>query len=120
MITFEFAKEFATEWIEAWNSHDLDRILSHYTDDFSITTPMAAKLYPQSKGIVRGKDDVRKYWTIGLERIPNLQFELIELLVGIDGITIYYINTATNKRAAEVLIFNEYLEVYKINVYYSE
>ena len=30
------ANEFAAEWIEAWNAHDLDRILSHYTDDFEM------------------------------------------------------------------------------------
>ena len=23
------SKEFAVEWIESWNSHDLDRIMSH-------------------------------------------------------------------------------------------
>ncbi|AFK04491.1 hypothetical protein Emtol_3362 [Emticicia oligotrophica DSM 17448] len=120
MITLDFAKSFAEEWIDAWNSHDLDRILSHYTDDFSITTPMAAKLYPQSNGIVVGKEEVRKYWTIGLERIPNLKFELIELLIGIDGITIYYLNTATNKKAAEVMTFDKNLMVNQINVYYSE
>lgn len=120
MITLDFAKSFAEEWIDAWNSHDLDRILSHYTDDFSITTPMAAKLYPQSNGIVVGKEEVRKYWTIGLERIPNLKFELIELLIGIDGITIYYLNRATNKKAAEVMTFDKNLMVNQINVYYSE
>jgi ketosteroid isomerase-like protein len=120
MITFEFAKHFAQEWIEAWNSHDLDIILSHYTDDFTIKTPMAAKLLPETKGLVEGKENIRKYWTIGLERIPNLKFELIEFLVGIDGITIYYINTATNKKSAEVMTFNNELKVNKIVVYYTE
>jgi ketosteroid isomerase-like protein len=32
--------KFALEWIESWNSHDLDRILSHYADDVEVTTPM--------------------------------------------------------------------------------
>lgn len=120
MITFDFAREFSDEWIESWNSHDLDRILSHYTDDFCITTPMAAKLFPESKGVVEGKENVRKYWTFGLEKIPNLKFELIDFLVGIDGITIYYINTATTKKSAEVLIFDKDLKVYKTSVYYTE
>jgi ketosteroid isomerase-like protein len=31
---------FAKVWVESWNSHDLDKILSHYSDDFEITTPM--------------------------------------------------------------------------------
>jgi ketosteroid isomerase-like protein len=32
-ITKEWAESFAVEWIEAWNGHDLPRVLSHYTDD---------------------------------------------------------------------------------------
>ncbi|WP_435354417.1 nuclear transport factor 2 family protein [Emticicia sp. SJ17W-69] len=119
MISFEFAEHFTQEWIESWNSHNLDIILSHYTDDFCIRTPMAAKLFPESNGVVDGKENVRKYWTIGLERIPNLKFELIDFLVGIDGITIYYLNTATNKKTAEVMSFDENLKVNKASAYYT-
>lgn len=36
------ANEFAAEWIEAWNAHDIDRILSHYTDDFEMNSPLIA------------------------------------------------------------------------------
>ena len=36
------AKRFAREWIEAWNSHDLDAILSHYATDVVLTSPVAA------------------------------------------------------------------------------
>ena len=36
------AQAFADEWIEAWNSHDLDRILSHYSDDAELLSPVAA------------------------------------------------------------------------------
>ncbi|HEX5049396.1 MAG TPA: nuclear transport factor 2 family protein, partial [Gammaproteobacteria bacterium] len=39
MITQDFAQTFAHEWIDAWNSHDLDRILSHYADDFVMSSP---------------------------------------------------------------------------------
>jgi ketosteroid isomerase-like protein len=34
------AQEFALEWIAAWNSHDLERILRHYTDDVEVTSPL--------------------------------------------------------------------------------
>ena len=35
MITKEFASAFAHHWIESWNKHDLDEILSHYSDEFN-------------------------------------------------------------------------------------
>jgi hypothetical protein len=34
------AQEFAIEWIAAWNSHDLERILGHYADDVEVTSPL--------------------------------------------------------------------------------
>ena len=34
------AQDFAQEWIAAWNSHDLDRILSHYAEDVEVTSPL--------------------------------------------------------------------------------
>nr|WP_288833767.1 nuclear transport factor 2 family protein [uncultured Flavobacterium sp.] len=119
-MTSEFANKFANEWIDAWNSHDLDKILSHYSDDFSIETPMALKLIPESNGLITGKSNVRKYWTIGIERIPNLKFELLDLLIGVNCLTIYYINTATNKKSVEVMKFNNYNKVNKAIVNYSE
>ena len=33
MLDRESAEQFAAGWIAAWNGHDLDQILSHYTDD---------------------------------------------------------------------------------------
>ena len=31
---------FAEEWITAWNTHDLDRILSHYAEDIVFRSPV--------------------------------------------------------------------------------
>ena len=33
---------FEHEWIEAWNAHDIDRILLHYRDDVRFVSPIAA------------------------------------------------------------------------------
>lgn len=30
---------FSESWIDAWNSHDLERILAHYEDDFLLESP---------------------------------------------------------------------------------
>jgi ABC-2 type transport system permease protein len=36
MMTREAAVRFAEGWAAAWNAHDLDRILAHYSDDFEM------------------------------------------------------------------------------------
>ena len=120
MITTAFANQFAQTWVDSWNSHNIDKILDHYTDDFVIETPMASKLFPESKGMVKGKDDVKKYWLIGLERIPHLKFKIIDTLLGVNSLTVYYINTATNKKSVEVMSFNNENKVNKVIVNYSE
>jgi ketosteroid isomerase-like protein len=100
------AKSFAREWVEAWNSHDLGRILSHYADDFQMTSPFIAQLMNEPTGTIKGTENVRAYWAKALERIPDLHFDLIEVLTSVDSITIYY-HAVLGKRAAEVLFFDE-------------
>ena len=40
----------AQEWIAAWNSHDLSRILVHYAEDVELISPLVAKLTGSSTG----------------------------------------------------------------------
>lgn len=119
-MTHDFAKSFANEWVASWNAHDIDRILNHYAQDFIIESPLAAIRLPETKGKVIGKQAVRAYWTIGLERNPNLEFKILDILVGINGLTIYYENVATNKRAVEMMLFDADGKVCKAAVHYSE
>ena len=100
------AQAFAKEWVDSWNSHDLDRIMSHYADDFQMTSPFIAKLMKEPTGSIRVKDNVRAYWAKALQRLPDLHFELIEVLTSVDSITIYY-HAVLGKRGAEVFFFNE-------------
>ena len=105
MIATKFAQEFAKQWVASWNSHDLDRVMSHYTDDFEITSPFIATLMQEPTGMIKGKENVRAYWAKALKRIPDLTFGLIDILISVDSITIYY-NAILGKRAAEVLFFD--------------
>ena len=105
-IMIEDPQTFALEWVAAWNSHDLDRILSHYRDDFQMTSPFIVKMMNEASGTIKGKEKVRAYWARALEKIPDLHFDLIEVLGSVDSITIYY-HAVLGKRAAEVLFFDE-------------
>ena len=101
MITKEFAARFAAEWIAAWNSHDLDRILSHYADDFVMSTPFIVRLMGEPSGTLRGKAAVGAYWQRALAAMPDLHFELIEALYSVESVCIYYRRPRPGQRAAE-------------------
>jgi ketosteroid isomerase-like protein len=103
MIDQAFAERFAAEWIEAWNSHDLDRILSHYADDFEMASPYIARLAGEASGRLRGKAAVGAYWAEALRLIPDLRFERVEVLAGVDSLVLYY--RSIRGRAAEVFFF---------------
>lgn len=100
-------QSFAEQWVDAWNAHDLDAVLSHFADNAEFTSPVAAQLLPETNGILRGKDEIRSYWSVGLERIPNLRFEVIDVYTGLDTVVINYRNHAGGL-VNEVLRFNEH------------
>jgi len=105
MIDRDWARAFARDWIEAWNSHDMERILSHYSDDFQMSSPLVVERMNRSDGVLQGKESIRAYWEPSLKGDPPLAFELIDLLVGIDSITLYYRNVG-KRVVAETLIFD--------------
>ncbi|MFM9938101.1 MAG: nuclear transport factor 2 family protein [Hyphomicrobiaceae bacterium] len=80
----------AEDWIDAWNAHDLDRILSHYADDIVFLSPVAERLV--GNGRVEGVPALRSYWRRGLDAFPDLTFSLVDVLVGHTCLTILYRN----------------------------
>jgi ketosteroid isomerase-like protein len=56
MVWEEEAREIASHWVQAWNAHDLDRIMSHYEENVVLISPVAAKILDDRHGI--GEDRV--------------------------------------------------------------
>jgi|SRR5215468_3410934 len=90
MISRKFAEAFATEWIEAWNSHDLDRILSHYSEAFELSSPFIVAVAGEPSGILKGHAAVRAYWSKALARQPGLHFRLLTVFSGVATAVIHY------------------------------
>lgn len=83
-------KNFALEWIDAWNSLDLERILGHYAADIVFTSPRALARLPHTGGTVRGIDQLREYWAPLPSIRPGLKFVLEAVLESVGGGTILY------------------------------
>lgn len=113
------AHKFAEVWIKSWNSHDLEDILSHYSDDIEITTPMIRMALGVDNGTLKGKTAVADYWKKAIEKLPDLHFELYEVTTSIDSIALYY-KSVMNKKAIEVMFFNEEGKVNKMLAHYTD
>lgn len=114
----EFAERFANEWIESWNAHDVDRVLSHYTEDFEMSSPVIIQVAGEPSGTLKGKAAVGAYWRRALALVPDLQFELLSVLVGVSSITLYY-KRARGRLAAEVFHFGPDQKVTRAFAHYA-
>ncbi|MBU3625532.1 nuclear transport factor 2 family protein [Polynucleobacter sp. JS-Safj-400b-B2] len=117
MITSEFANQFAGEWLSAWNSHNLDLILSHYADDFEMISPYIVAITGEPSGTLQGKKAVGQYWATALAKYPGLYFDLRQVLIGVQSVVIYY--QGISGMAAETFIFNQEGKVMKSIAHYE-
>jgi hypothetical protein len=115
-----FARAFAQQWVESWNSHDLGRILAHYDDDVILLSPVALKLLNNGTGIVQGNSALRDYFRRGLQAFPDLRFDLTDVLCGVETIVIYYSNQVRDGKTAEVMQFNPAGKVIRVWAHYNK
>jgi uncharacterized protein (TIGR02246 family) len=92
------------QWIAAWNSHDLERVLALYAEDAEMTSDKIPALGFDASGTLRGKASIRAYWAKALGLLPNLRFDLIDTYVSPDSIVVFY----QNERGARIC---EYLRL---------
>lgn len=116
-MTRDFAERFADHWVNSWNSHDLAKILSHYTEDFRMSSPIIRERLGVESGILTGKAAVSEYWKKGLEAFPDLCFELISVFCGVRSVAIHYRGHKGN--SCEVFYFNENGLVYEATAHYE-
>src|SRR5882672_4607984 len=117
-MTAEQAEAIARDWIEAWNAHDLDRILSHYSEDIVFSSPFAIRLVGTPNGVVRGREALRTCFARGLEAYPDLHFEPIEVLPGAGSIALRYSSIA-GLEAIETLELDRAGKIRRAAAHYS-
>lgn len=113
----EQAKILAQSWVAAWNAHDLPRILSHYTDDFEMTSPYIVQITGEANGTLRGKAAVGAYWGRALEKFPDLHFESLHVLHSSNSVTLVYQSNRSGL-AAEVFFVNAEGKIHKAVAHY--
>src|SRR5207237_10671984 len=82
----------AVAWLAAWNTRDLATGLPHYAGGIVFRSPIAARIRPETGGVVVGKAALTDYWTAALAGVPDLHFTLEDTFATVDGLTILYRN----------------------------
>lgn len=117
LFTPESATVFASEWIEAWNMRDLDLILSHYSWDVELVSPLVRRLLDGQRDRVHGLAALRTYFALGLNAYPDLRFILRRTYCGVQSLVVEY-ESVSNLLTAELMEFNEVGLVCRVRAHY--
>ena len=111
-------QEFAREWIEAWNSHDLSRVLSHYEEDVVLISPRARLVLGVADGAVRGKAALGDYMRAALVKVPDLSFTLKRVFAGVNSVVLEF-STNDGRHGAEFMDFGNTGRVARVVAHYA-
>ncbi len=84
--------ELARKWIAAWNSRDLEHVLILCGVDAEMPSDHIVRLGFAVQGSLRGKHNLRAYWTKALANNADLHFKLIEIYTSPDSLIVHYEN----------------------------
>jgi ketosteroid isomerase-like protein len=110
-------QEIVNDWLEAWNSHDLDRIMQHYADDVEFTAQTVVARWGKADGKLKGKAELRGHFSKGLALVPNIHFTLEEILLAPNGYAVLYRRENGNRVLDAVELDDAGLAV-RITAYY--
>ena len=98
----------AKAWFEAFNSHDLEKLLSLYHEQAKHYSPKLKIRKPETNGLVTGKDALRAWWKDAFERLPSLNYKVTNLTSNDTRVFMEYIRKVKNE---EDMMVAELLEI---------
>lgn len=108
MITLTELQSIAHKWLDAFNDHDLEQLLSLYDENARHYSPKLKIRHPESKGFVNDKNALRAWWQDAFNRLPALNYELIRLTPYENRVFMEYVR---HVQGEEDLYVGEMLEI---------
>ncbi|HEU4496366.1 MAG TPA: nuclear transport factor 2 family protein [Flavobacterium sp.] len=102
----ETLQSIAFKWFDAFNSHNLEQLLSLYDEDARHYSPKLKLRKPETAGFVEGRDALREWWKDAFVRLPSLHYRVTSLTASGDRVFMEYVRNADGEEAmpvAEVL-----------------
>lgn len=102
-------KETATiarHWIDAFNAHDLEQLLSLYDPEAVHFSPKLKLRHPETEGLIKGRTSLYAWWDDALKRLPSLHYKLTRLTANAERVFMEYIRQVDGEEdmaVAEVL-----------------
>ncbi|GEC79802.1 nuclear transport factor 2 family protein [Flavobacterium aquatile] len=100
----------AHSWFEAFNAHNLEKLLSLYDDEAQHFSPKLKVRHPETKGLIIGKNALRTWWQEAFDRLPTLNYKVTSITSSPDRVFMEYVRTVEGEDemlVAEVLEIKE-------------
>jgi hypothetical protein len=91
------ARDLVTRWLEAANSHDIDRIMAFYAPDAVLESPVVVETLNEPSGRISGSKALRAYFSSGLAAYRLL---LVDVALGVSSINAWYVNQKGSRTSA--------------------
>ena len=99
-------KEIALKWFEAFNEHNLEKLLSLYHEQAQHYSPKLKDRKPETNGLIKGKNALYDWWKDAFERLPELYYDVQKLTADDEQVFMEYIRKVPGEadlRVGEVL-----------------
>ena len=99
-------KQIAIKWFEAFNEHQLEKLLALYHDAARHYSPKLKVRRPETGGFIEGKPALRSWWQDAFDRLPTLRYEVVKLTADDEQVFMEYIRHVAGEedlRVGEVL-----------------
>jgi limonene-1,2-epoxide hydrolase len=87
----------ARAWLRAFNDHDVAALVALYDDNATHTSPKIRALHPDTGGKIRGKQELTRWWTDAITRLPDLRYEATALTADDDRVFLEYVRHVANE-----------------------
>ena len=84
-------EQIALKWFEAFNEHNLENLLSLYSDNAQHFSPKLKIRQPETSGLIIGKNALRTWWADAFERLSNLHYKVTSLTANEQRVFMEYI-----------------------------
>lgn len=108
---------FAKAWIDDWNRHDLETILSHYAEDVVFRSPKVAIFTGGVSDTLRGREALRAYFGRGIMNRPTLRFSQAQVYRDQTGVALVY-TAEDGNTACEAMTLDAEGRVAEARVFY--
>ena len=101
-------KQIAIHWFEAFNEHNLEKLLALYHKDAEHFSPKLKIRLPETQGLIKGKAALRSWWKDAFDRLPSLKYEAKKLTADDEQVFMEYIRHVEGEEDLKV---GEVLEI---------